>query len=294
MHLLEGRFHFDSRNRSVEDYHYKNRSVVLNHMLNVGKPPADLEGTVLDGEFVYKDGLSGNLNKAVSISNTDPNNIQAIMWAYQKVGYIAFDVIRHQGKDVTYLPFKDRRQILDEVVKRLNLSGYPYISQSRLFDKNKAYWMDERIRAGFEGVMFKDINAAYHEDKRVRDQYKLKRTLRFDAIVTGFKPAKADRAFAGLVGAIEFSINIQGRGIIPIAYCQPGTVAFRKEISTPDGEMIQEMYGRQAEIIGMNFTVNGFLSHARIVKWNDGGYDEACVHSPTDKRFKKSIHFKKG
>jgi len=88
-----------------------------------------------------------------------------------------------------------------------------------------------------------------------------------------------------LVGALEFSIHIESVPHV-IAACQPGTFEFRKQISFPKGELDPAMLGKVAEISGMNWTVNGRLSHAIIIKWSDADTN----YLRTDKRFKGSIY----
>ena len=60
-----------------------------------------------------------------------------------------------------------------------------------LVTSNKRAFYEDVVARGGEGVMAKNLNAAYQPGKRSEDLRKVKRAATWDAVVMGFTPGKA-------------------------------------------------------------------------------------------------------
>ena len=131
------------------------------------KFPADWAGTVFDG------GLFGN-----GISTDTQHDLVT-----GNVKYSVWDVIKIGGEDVTYLPFRERRKILEDwsaffpewlilVDQSTDISGH----LKSILDK------------GGEGIVIKDLNAIYG-----KKWTKVKEEILYDVVIIGYENSTADK-----------------------------------------------------------------------------------------------------
>lgn len=154
----------------------------------------------------------------------------------------------------------------------------------------------EKIWAeGGEGVILKNLRSTYEDSSsRRRDAWvKVKKRLEVDAFVTGFKRGEPGTGFANLVGALEFSVNVEGGKTHAIGFPINMTMEERQRITVYDPatdtvSMIPSMYGRVAEISGQDISARELrLSHCTWDRWREGvdaKLPEQCVMSLVDLR----------
>ncbi len=180
--------------------------------------PKELWGTILDCELLPRNGIddpsltketleeagmidcatvSGNLNSKDGRDNTD-------------LVLVVFDILQEGKVDLTKLEWKYRRMKLTALFNDVipNLPGYdpetfPLIL-SRYTIKDKEQYLRDILAKGFEGGMFKHIDAKYMEGGRpTKNWYKVKKMLTADCIVTGWEGANEGK-YVGMLGAIKF------------------------------------------------------------------------------------------
>jgi ATP-dependent DNA ligase len=158
--------------------------------------------TVLDGELVALDS-DGRPNFSL---------LQNFRSAASSIRYYVFDILMHQGKDLTGIPLSERRAILDSIVKEDE-----YVEPSALSPLSGPEMLKFVKQRGLEGVISKRIDSIYEPGKRsglwtkhrvnlgqefVIDGY-LPSNLGVDSLVVGFYRSKdliyASRVRAGFV-----------------------------------------------------------------------------------------------
>lgn len=180
-----------------------------------------------------------------------------------------------------------------------------------LFSKNKRSFYDSTVASGGEGVMIKDLNAAYIPEGRPKSMFKCKRFEEVDCWVSGFQEGYEDQGWKGLIGALEFSAYTDRGAIHMVAVCSNLTLADRISVShcakcarenkvqpldvvvvNDDGHnrvtsvsckehgefpgvvLNPSWYDRVAAIRGQEYTPRVFrLKHANVERWRVDGVD---------------------
>jgi bifunctional non-homologous end joining protein LigD len=111
----------------------------------------------------------------------------------------AFDVLRIDGRDVTGLPLRERRELLEGV-----LIPDGVVRLSVAFDDGAAL-LDQAVELGLEGVIAKRPASRYLPGRRSDSWVKVKTQQRQELIIAGYTRGQGRRegAFGALVLAIE-------------------------------------------------------------------------------------------
>ncbi len=144
-------------------------------------------GTTLDGELVIvgDSGLEFDL-----LSNRIRPRSEAGGWKIRELSeqtparYVAFDMLRLDGQDVSQRPFAQRRELLE------SLSLPPEMHLTPITDDPAVAreWFDMFEGAGLDGVVCKPADAPYTPGKRTMLKVKHVRTA--DVVVAGWRPYK--------------------------------------------------------------------------------------------------------
>ena len=144
-----------------------------------------LRSTVLDGEVVA----------------VDENGIPRfqLLQRFQKQPtaptlYYIFDILRHNGEDLTGKPILERRAALERVLKPvagIQLGSYVEGEGKALFNLTK--------EKGMEGIIAKRKDSIYRPGKRTSDWLKIKARLQQEFVVGGFTAPKGSRKHLGAV-----------------------------------------------------------------------------------------------
>jgi ATP-dependent DNA ligase len=154
------------------------------------------KGEHLIGELVFW-GPGGKMDQPVvtSVAGTaDPGSAAKKLLMLEKAGgffqIVIFDLIAHEGKDISQMAFGDRREILEDLVdttdehdERITLSPvFQFRNWKRVFK--------DALAEGGEGVVFKNMEAPYfwrplgdREPQPQGVQYKLKAVRSDDFVV---------------------------------------------------------------------------------------------------------------
>jgi len=114
------------------------------------------------------------------------------------VTYLAFDVLRLWGVDLTDRPFSERRATLE----RLEIAG-PHWTVSPLFDDGPATAQAAREN-GLEGVVAKRLSSVYRPGARTADWIKVRFSHRQEFVVGGWEHGEGGRT--GGIGSLLLGV----------------------------------------------------------------------------------------
>ena len=118
------------------------------------------------------------------------------------VTYLAFDVLRLYGVDLTGRPFAERRETLE----RLGVAG-PHWTTSPLFDDGPAT-AQAATENGLEGVIAKRLSSVYRPGARTGDWVKVRFGRRQEFVVGGWEHGEGGRA--GGIGSLLLGVYEDG------------------------------------------------------------------------------------
>lgn len=288
LHWTETAVRADSRRADTKTRLFSEKTPNFLHLMNAHIPA--LAGTVLDTEAIIpvKSGImpSGNrfygcLPLSTATCNAGPDMAAAIQEKFGPMQFHAFDLLFYRGRDIRHWPFWKRRKMLQEVVTYIINHSRAQSAADWLFVTNMALKEDKLpfyesiIAEGGEGVILKDLDAAYETGKRGKSWQKVKRFQEVDAFVTGYIPGKEGNE--GLVGALELSVTINENALpTPVAAVSQVTLEERKAMTAPDGSLKPEYYGRVVTFRGQELSKNGRFRHAIFVTWREDKTKEQC------------------
>lgn len=106
-----------------------------------------------------------------------------------------FDIIFYNDKVIAHLPFKERRKLLEKIIKIEKLKIRPSM-QFIAEDEQKALnFYKEALRLGEEGIMIKSLDAPYQPGRRVGFMVKIKPDVAdLDLVIVGAEYGSGKRA----------------------------------------------------------------------------------------------------
>jgi len=99
------------------------------------------------------------------------------------VRFVAFDVLYEKYESRLALPFAERRQLLEKIVRK---TSCPELMLSEGIAANGKALYQEACVQGLEGVMAKRLLSVYAAGKRNGSWIKIKRRLRIQVVIIGF------------------------------------------------------------------------------------------------------------
>jgi bifunctional non-homologous end joining protein LigD len=151
---------------------------------------------LLDGEIVALDAAGkplgfGKLQERIHL--TSPRDVARVAEGCP-VAFVAFDVLRDGGKDLTALPLRDRRKHLESLGLG-DEAGVLRVSRQVVAD-GTALWAEARAQ-GWEGLVAKDARSIYRPGRRTLEWRKLKLTKRHEFVVGGWTEPRGARSRFG-------------------------------------------------------------------------------------------------
>ncbi len=159
--------------------------------------------------------------------------------------YVAFDVLRADGRDLIDLPVSERKRVLgdlgtDSVIRR--------IEHRTLHNEAEASgFLEEALAAGHEGAVFKAPDSPYQPGTRGRAWLKLKRPLgTLDVVVTAAQYGSGKRA--GWLSDLTFAVRGDDEELLDVGKAYSGltddeirelTEHFKATITRRTGEVLE-------------------------------------------------------
>jgi len=252
LHLLDGHNRVFSRRKSVVDDKRIEKTDNVPHLRDMKH---GLAGTILDGEIV----VAGNSksNDVTRIMGSNSLRAAEVQEASGAVTYKVFDILKHKGRDLRGLPYRERYAILRRVVREL---GKEFIVRPRRAMTDKREFFNRILAEGGEGVILKDLDAPYREGIRDVAWAKVKREKNWNVICTGFTTGK--NAFASTFGAIKFSMYVKGK-LTEVGQCSGLPLKLRQEVNANRADYM----GKVFEVQGQEMTESGRIRHPRFKEW---------------------------
>ncbi|MEV8220613.1 ATP-dependent DNA ligase [Microbacterium sp. NPDC077391] len=104
------------------------------------------------------------------------------------ISYMLFDLLRLDGHDLTGMPLRQRRELLEQLAADLDAP----VQVPPVFDDLEAA-LDASREFGLEGVVAKDPDSRYRPGRRSSSWLKLKRTHAQEVVVVGIRPGQGAR-----------------------------------------------------------------------------------------------------
>lgn len=141
-------------------------------------------GTVVDGEIV-RWAPSGHLDfGALHRRNIAGRRRAAALAKTEPVHYAVFDVLRLRGLDVTGLPLRERRGLLEELFTTIPAAGVLALSLHTADEAEARTWFESLHTVGVEGLVIKPSSSRYVGGER--GWLKLKHRESAEAVVGGY------------------------------------------------------------------------------------------------------------
>lgn len=225
-------------------------------------------GTMLDGEVYYPGEKS---MRVTSIMGALPSKAIERQEG-NPIRYAAFDIMMHGGKDVTHLPWEDRRALLEQVYKAY-LASSKHIDLTKVVRQDKEGFLQEMLNTGEEGIMLKNIHAPYHKDKRPEHVwYKIKQNMTDDVIILGYTDGQGK--YEGLIGSIIFGkYQTKGGKLVQLGRCSGMTDMQRLDFTNNK----QKYLGQVIEISAMEGTEAGFYRHPQFIQVRTDKSARDCI-----------------
>jgi len=233
----------------------------------IAKRYPGLEGTIFDGEILLPGGKK--LGDTTGILNSATAKAIATQKEVGELHYHVWDVLHHGGQDLRNRPLRERRALLEKIVRKMNNPCVELVPQTQ--DKDGLF--RSILAAGGEGTVLKNLECSYGiqwvKNKRVAD---------FSVIISGYKPGNGK--YEGSLGAVAVSVyqvsQTEGYAAV-IAGRKPQAelveVGFASGMTDTERADIwknREAYlGRVIDVSAQEVTPGGRLRHPRWLRFRD-------------------------
>ena len=172
-----------------------------------GAPFLPVADAVVDGEIVAFDGHGRPSFSLLQnrMHLTRPREIEREV-IRTPIVYMLFDLLRLDGHDLTGMPLRERRTLLEDVIADLDAP----VQLPPVFDDVDAALAASR-EFGLEGVVVKDPQSRYRPGQRSPSWLKLKHTRMQEAVIVGIRPGKGDRE--STLGSLLLAVPEPARGV---------------------------------------------------------------------------------
>jgi DNA ligase 1 len=163
-------------------------------------------GTVLDGELIVSD-------------NAGKPDFEAMMSRFMSsrdktpVTFVAFDVIQHEGDNVTSLPLLQRKELLANVIP----TDSPVLAKTQFIEGHGESYFDAIKAQDLEGIVLKRKDSRYEVGKRSQSWLKVINYQYAEVFVVGYRKQPKDfgwllaDADGKYMGVMELGVPAQAR-----------------------------------------------------------------------------------
>jgi ATP-dependent DNA ligase len=181
---------------------------------------------VLDGEIVILAGQRLSFDDLLLRIHPAEKRVRALA-AATPARLIVFDLlVDEEGRDLTAVPFTDRRARLERFIAGLGKINALELSPLSAQREEAERWMTEFGAIGCDGVVAKLANEPYHSGDRNAMQ-KIKRLRTADCVVGGFRYASAN---TGAIGSLLLGLYNDAGQLDHVGFAASFTAAERAEL----------------------------------------------------------------
>lgn len=217
---------------------------------------------VLDGEIVVFDDAGNPSFRLLQKREQASPSVYHLRSGQHPSTYVVFDILRHDGQDLTSVPLSQRRLVLESVVSEG--ASIRTIVQTR---EGRKLWQLILDR-GVEGVMAKRMDGAYEQGVRSKNWLKIKTTLTVDCVVVGYsheKRAISSLALALFENEVLVYVGRVGTGFTEaqmekmVGILEPLRVGAPPVVNVPDHDLSWVRPEIVCKVEFLEMTVNGHL-----------------------------------
>lgn len=167
----------------------------------------NLSSALIDGEVCAFDARG----------RTDFSTLKQVLTDGGRLEFFAFDLLEHDGKDLTGLPLIDRKARLEKLLSKSAKNDPIHYSPHVLGHGQKV--LDALCRDGQEGVIAKRTDAVYRGE-RTTSWLKIKCLKRQEFVIGGWSPSSKRRGFASLLVGTWADGKLLYRGRVGTGFSQ--------------------------------------------------------------------------
>ncbi|MCH6468879.1 ATP-dependent DNA ligase [Sinomonas terrae] len=233
---------------------------------------AELGPAILDGEIVAMDSRGrpsfSRLQQRMGL--TDPTDVAAARRNYP-VQIVLFDLLEFEGRDLTPLPFRERREALEVLAE----GGLPEnVQLSPIFHDDIDSVLEASAEHGLEGVVAKRLSARYEPGKRSGAWLKIKHERMQEVVIGGWREGKGNRE--NTVGSLLLGIpdddgGLRYAGKVGTGFSERDLVEIAKKLhrlerkTTPFGDIPRE------DTVDVHWVQPKLVGEVRYGEWTDAG-----------------------
>jgi ATP-dependent DNA ligase len=186
---------------------YSRRGIELTeNFLDIAREVENFRGEHLIGELVYWDHIAGKMDEpsVTRVAGTEsPDQAVRKMKELESTGFfqiVLFDIIAKKNRDISKLPFEERRKILEDIVETED-DRRERVTKSPIYDFSE--WkriFETAISVGGEGIVLKNMEAPYfwnpmglREPRPLGTQWKVKAVHTDDFVVFSWRKSDKDK-----------------------------------------------------------------------------------------------------
>lgn len=195
-------------------------------------PLVDVAGDLLlDGELVSLDGGVPSFQRLAERVHTTSARKAAQLAAARPATYIAFDLLRVDGLDLTVLPWSRRREALEHILPaRGPWQVSPVYADGREL-------LSATAEQGLEGIVSKRRDATYHPGVRSPDWLKFPHRATTSWVVGGWRPETGRSRLGALLVGTPVSGGLSFRGRVGSGLAGKAGAALEQRLAQlPGGE----------------------------------------------------------
>ena len=209
---LRAQIHIDKKNKRVEIFsrRLENITEMFPEIVKAALSEVSCESAILEGEAISYDEDTGQFSPFQETIQRKRKHGVKEMSEEMPLHVFAFDLMYINGEDYMKKPYRERRDMLEKVVKgngTIRFSDRIIVTKPSEMEK----YFEDRIANGLEGIVAKDLNAYYIAGARKFSWIKMKRSYKgelsdtIDVVIVGYYRGRGSRAefgFGGLLAAV--------------------------------------------------------------------------------------------
>ena len=193
---FRAQIHYDGKDAKLFTRRMENVTKQFPELLPILKKNVKAKSYIIDTELVGYDPKTKKYMPFQNISQRIKRKYGIIQMAKElPVEINVFDLIYYNGKSLIKKPLKERRALLEKIIKEVPRKIV--LTRKLITDdvKKAEKFYKEVLKEGFEGVMIKNINSAYVPGRRVGGWLKLKPIMEtLDLVIIGAQWGEGKRS----------------------------------------------------------------------------------------------------